>query len=517
LLNLIKKVLDIKNKYCNQNFQDMKICTVFISKPKFEAGHPYIGFDNENHKKTVLDRLRSRFSDLDFVDEEIVTKYDAGLMKKIKDDAKQCDGMLVYTVGQYGDPGIVDAGVELVELNIPTVLANNPYGGDAVFLQIYDRVKGKGYRVLPVSSPDLEDVEKAVDILRRILLMKGKRILLYTIDEKTRLDLEGLMELVGPDIGKPYVEKMIRQVVSGEGEWSIEESYIDLVGTDQAHSWRRNEELYKKNLQEVFGVEVARLHPDEIIEYYRKVDPYEVGRIIEKWEKSAKKIHPEVSEKAIHNAARLYLASRELMKKHGADAISFDCGTLFLTGKIPAFPCFAFSRLMDEGYTGICEADLDSGVSALFVRYLFDKPSILTNHSLDTIHNRVTYMHCFAPTGMRGIGKEPLPYEIERHGESHGMGAVPFVEFPAGETLTTIKISILKKKIAIRTGIIVGMVRDEKACRVKVLVESDAKKILENYDWDAFGFHRVSFLGDHRDDVIAAAKLTGLEVCEEDR
>lgn len=171
---------------------------------------------------------------------------------------------------------------------------------------------------------------------------------------------------------------------------------------------------------------------------------------------------------------------------------------------------------MDEGYTGICEADLDSGISALFIKHLFDKPSIITNHSLDTIHNRVTYMHCFAPTRMFGAGGRPLPYEIERHGESHGMGAVPFVEFPAGETLTTIRISMLKKKIAVRTGRIIGMVKDEKACRVKVLVESDAKKILENYDWDTFGFHRVSFLGDHRHDIISAARLAGLEVSEED-
>ncbi|MBO3841290.1 MAG: hypothetical protein FGF48_02605 [Candidatus Brockarchaeota archaeon] len=96
-------------------------------------------------------------------------------------------------------------------------------------------------------------------------------------------------------------------------------------------------------------------------------------------------------------------------------------------------------------------------------------------------------------------------------------GGSAIVEFPLGETLTTIKISILKKKIAVRTGRIIGMVKDEKACRVKVLVESDAKKILENYDWDTFGFHGVSFLGDHRHDIISAARLAGLEVSEEDR
>ncbi|MBO3841287.1 MAG: hypothetical protein FGF48_02590 [Candidatus Brockarchaeota archaeon] len=57
---------------------------------------------------------------MELVDEEIIIKYNKDLMKKIKEDLKECDGLLVYTIGQYGDPGIVDAGVELIELNVPT-------------------------------------------------------------------------------------------------------------------------------------------------------------------------------------------------------------------------------------------------------------------------------------------------------------------------------------------------------------------------------------------------------------
>ncbi len=192
--------------------------------------------------------------------------------------------------------------------------------------------------------------------------------------------------------------------------------------------------------------------------------------------------------------------------------------TLFLTGKIPAFPCFTFSKLMDEGIVGICESDLDSGISALLVRYLFDKPSIMTNQSLDTVHNLVTYMHCWALTKLYGIEKEPLPHEIDRHGESYGLGAVPFVNFPEGEILTTIKISMLKKKIALRSGKIVKTVTDDdRACRVKVIVEDNAEKILEKYDWDTFGLHRVSFLGDYKREIGYAAKLLGLKLVEEDR
>jgi len=495
----------------------IRICLTFISKPKFEAGHPYVGFDNEDYKSFVLERLKARFGDVVFVDGGIVTRYDAEAVERAKSEAKACDGLVVYTIGQYGDPGVVEAGVELIELNLPTILANYPYGGDPTFLKIYDRVKGGGFRVLPISSQNFEDVEEAVDILRRILLLKGKKILVYTLDEKVEFDLDGFMELIGPDMEKDYVKRAVEEIVGRGSGWSIQESYIDLRGVDQAHSWRRNETLYMKNLEEVFGLKVIRGSPNEILEEFRKIEDCEAKRLALEWRCKAVKVHPETSEKAIENAVKLYLASRRLMERYGADAIAYDCGTLFLTGKMPAFPCYTFSRLMDEGCAGICESDLDSGVSALLARYLFDKPSIMTNQSLDTVHDRVTYMHCWAPTRLYGLDREPLPYEIDRHGESHGMGAVPYVEFPKGEVLTTIKVSVLKKKVALRSGRIAGSTaEDERACRVKVIVEDDAEKILEKYDWDTFGLHRVSFLGDHRRTVRCAAKLLGLELVEED-
>ena len=66
------------------------------------------------------------------------------------------------------------------------------------------------------------------------------------------------------------------------------------------------------------------------------------------------------------------------------------------------------------------------------------------------------------------------------------------------------------------TAKIIDNIDDEKACVTKVLVESDVQKILDNYDWNAFGWHRVSFVGDWRGKFIIGAKLLGLEVIEED-
>jgi len=48
-------------------------------------------------------------------------------------------------------------------------------------------------------------------------------------------------------------------------------------------------------------------------------------------------------------------------------------------------------------------------------------------------------------------------------------------------------------------------------------LESDVEKIMENYDWNAFGWHRVTFIGDWKEDFINGAKILGLKVVEDDK
>ena len=55
-------------------------------------------------------------------------------------------------------------------------------------------------------------------------------------------------------------------------------------------------------------------------------------------------------------------------------------------------------------------------------------------------------------------------YEIIRHGESHVLGAAIWLEFPVGEKVTSVKVSVLERKMAIRGGEIVGSIKDEKGC-----------------------------------------------------
>ncbi len=261
-------------------------------------------------------------------------------------------------------------------------------------------------------------------------------------------------------------------------------------------------------MQEVFGLELVRRDPQELSAYYEKVSEQEAEEVAERWIREAKRV--ECTRQAVINAARLYLAIKELAEEIDAVSITPDCGTLLIAGCLPALPCLGFCQLLNDGFTATCESDLDSNISALLGCSLFGRPGFVSNHCLDLAHKWVIYLHCMAANKLYGPDGVSAEFDIVRHGESHFIGAVPRVRFPAGEDLTTIK------KLALRHGRIVGQMVDEKACTTKVAVESDAERILENYDWMTFGWHRVSFVGDWRKELIAAARLAGLEVVKED-
>jgi len=494
--------------------KSIKFEVVFIGKPQWEAGWPYLGYDNLKLITMIKDHLLEKFPTIEFNWGEMITTYDKSVVETIKENISKVDGILIFTIGHYGDPGIVQAGIEFIESKKPVILANYIYGGDHTFTKIYSMIKDRGYQIFPISSQNIEDFDKSIDLLTKLLHLRGKRVLVYASDV-IKMNWDVILGLFNPErkrIVKGHPE-FLEQVgkMSGDREF---EFYTDTEGKDQAHQWRRDEMKYTENLREIFGIEMIREDPNEILEYYKKVDEEYAKRVADKWIENALKVEP--SEKTMLNSAKLYLAFKKILEDKEIDIFTPDCGTFLLTGILPAYPCMAFYELSNEGLYGICESDMDSTVSFLFGLYLSGRPGFVSNHTFDVINDQITYMHCVAPNRLYGIDGESAPYEIVYHGETHYLGASPCVKFPIGETVTTIKISIFKKKIAIRSGKIIDNVVDDKGCVSKMLVEDNVGKIMKNYDWDTFGWHRVSFIGDWKEDFIVGAKILGLEIIEED-
>jgi hypothetical protein len=495
--------------------EKVKIQVVFIGKPQWEAGWPHFGYDNEDLKNQIINNLMEQFSDVDFEVSNMIMANDQKLLNQVKNETNNVDGVLIFTIGHYGEPAIVEAGIELVSSGKLTILANFIYGGDHTFTKIYATIKERKLPVYPISSQKIEDFNKPIRVLINLLKLRGKKVLVYASDSTT-INWDVILGLVGPErkeIVKKYPE-FLDQISKITSDNSFK-FYTDTVGLDQAHQWRKDEEKYKSNLKKIFEIEMVKKEPDEIINYFNEVDEEEAKKVMEKWIKNAGIVEP--TQKTILNSAKLYLAFKKLLNRENIDVFAPDCGTFLITGKLPAYPCMAFFELSNEGIYGICESDMDSAASYLFGLYITDRPGFVSNHTLDTINNQITYMHCVSPHKLYGLGGSSADYDIVYHGETSYLGACPRVKFPIGETVTTIKVSVFENKIAIRTGKIIDNVIDKKGCVSKMLVEGNVKEIMENYDWDTFGWHRVTFIGDWKEDFIVGAKLLGLYIYDEDK
>ncbi|MFX1573579.1 MAG: hypothetical protein ACFFB0_12585 [Promethearchaeota archaeon] len=493
---------------------DIKIQVVFIGKPQWEAGWPYLGYDNLKLINMIKDHLIEKFSTIEFNWGEMIITYDKSVVETIKENISKADGILIFTIGHYGDPGIVQAGIEFIESEKPVILANYIYGGDHTFTKIYSLIKDKGHQIFPTSSQNIEDFDRSIDVLTKLLRLRGKRVLVYASDV-IKMNWDVILGLFNPErkrIVKEHPE-FLEQVEKMSSDRDFE-FYTDTAGKDQAHQWRRNEIKYKENLREIFGIEMIREDPNEILEYYKKVDEEHAKKVADKWIENALKVEP--SEKTLLNSAKLYLAFKKILEDKEIDIFSPDCGTFLLTGILPAYPCMAYFELSNEGLYGICESDMDSTVSFLFGLHITGRPGFVSNHTLDSTNDQITYMHCVAPDKLYGVNGPSTPYEIVYHGETHYLGASPCVKFPIGEIVTTIKISVFDKKISIRSGKIIDNIVDKKGCVSKMLVKDNVRKIIRNYDWESFGWHRVSFIGDWRNSFKIGAQILGLEIIEED-
>ena len=492
----------------------MKVYTLFIGKGKWGIGWPYIGFDEEGLCRSIIRRLKEKFPQIEFTGGKIVSRYDLKELWEIKKGIREADGLFLCIVGNYGtNPLIDDMGIKAIEIGKPTILASYMYGGNWGFTRIYERVRGKKLRVLPISSSDFKDVEKAIGLMERLHRMRGKKIIVFTFDEaevtKSEEDKRRIMEMLDAEGLSKEVKEGFIKILSGD------KVQVDVHGVDQAIQWRRNEDKYRENLRRIFGLEMTRRDPEELYRYYENASLEEAEKIADEWIRNAERV--DASRQAIVSAARLYLALKKLVEDTGCDAVGIECCPVMVSGKLPIFPCLAFSKLNDEGITAVCEADMDSCVTLLLGRYIADRPGMMGNYCLDVPRNRAIYLHCTSPTKLYGYDKPPLKYYITRHGEAHFLGASPVVRFPSGEDITTVKVSVLHGKICIRHGKSLGLVEDEKACRDKLLVETNAAKIMEKHDQNIFGWHKVSFFGDLREEFKAAARLLGLDVVEEDK
>jgi L-fucose isomerase-like protein len=326
----------------------------------------------------------------------------------IKKEEDRYDGYFIYRSGGMW----TGAAQKIIETGQPVVMADDLYAGSGGFLKNYSYARKNNLPVVGIASSDFHDVIDAVKLFEVLQKMKVSKVLV------------------------------------------IQDRETGMGSNARAGS-----------IKELFGTDILQMNSDELKSYYEKTDQKEAEIWKNKWIDEAVEVRGP-SEEEILKSARMYLAVKQIMKEKKADAVTIDCLGLFYADRLTAYPCLAFFQLNNEGSTGVCEADLDSTITQLMMRYAAGIPGFVSDPVIDTSCSQIIYAHCVGTNRVYGPDDTANPYSIRTHAEDQKGAAIQSL-MPIGEQVTTLKINVMEKAIAVHQGRTVANVNDEKGCRTK--------------------------------------------------
>jgi len=254
-------------------------------------------------------------------------------------------------------------------------------------------------------------------------------------------------------------------------------------------------------------IKVRTVGRQNVVSAYEKIDETdEVKEIAAEYMENAKKT-VEPSHQDVINAARMYMACKNLLTEYEATAITMDCLGLVGSRLIDTTPCMSFSKLNDEGIPAACEADFDAILTMLLMKHMFGKPSFMNDPVPETVRNVLIAAHCTSPTKLGGYGLKPEPFVLRSHSESN-IGVSPQVQWREGQDITLAKFQGPSKMI-IGSGTVIGNVETPPAggCRTSVEVKMQNIEDVRNTK----GFHQLLMYGDHGKELKDLCQLLGIE------
>jgi len=411
-----------------------------------------------------LEAVSKKLGDVEFIGGNlIVNTTDATnqLLPKIAE--QKADAILVIHLAfGHATPFAI-----LASTGLPVAIYSQPFSGhDWMYIPAMQR---EGTKIIMSPSHDLKEVERLVGLLRVPVRMKNARLIM---------------------VGNPGCA----------------------AGTLASRDYAK--------VNEKFGTEVIHITPEEFVKVHQSIaDADAIAEAEAYWITQAREIR-EPSRAEIIKSCKTYFAMRKLMKDHRAIALTMKC-----LGGIPigtlGYPCLGFSRILDDGAVGACEADMDSTLTMMMFLYATGLPGFITDPLMDLSTNSVIHAHCVSPSKMDGPLSARLPFDIRTHrDDNRGASLKVLMGRDTGREVTWAKLAN-NDTMLVSTGIIRGDFEfDDRGCRTQVITEvtsSSARELFEKWGANVLGndmmtlLHRVLYYGNHLDSFRDLSHLMGLK------
>ncbi|MBM4089935.1 MAG: hypothetical protein FJ276_11005 [Planctomycetes bacterium] len=264
-----------------------------------------------------------------------------------------------------------------------------------------------------------------------------------------------------------------------------------------------------EQLMEPLGLTIRYLPRKRFPDTLKTIDETpDVLAMADDYAKGAQKV-VEPTRQDMINAAKNYYASLKIMEEEGCQGISMDCLGLVGNREIPTPPCLSWTRLLDNGQSGTCEADVNAVMSQEVCLKLLDKPGFVQDPVPETERGTLIGVHCVCATKLNGWDQPPAPYLLRSHSESN-LGVAVQVLWKPGQEATIMQMSG-PDKMLLGKGRVVQNFDTPPAggCRTSVELEIDGPAD----PCDTKGFHQLFIYGDHVRQFKAYAQMYGI-TCE---
>jgi hypothetical protein len=453
----------------------MRIRIVYALHAPQQAGPdwPNVGFDFRPVMDRVKRELATRCAGFEFLSSVATGAEQAKAILEADQASGRVDGYLVYQMNCWNQ--VVQT---IASSGKPVLYADFQYGGSGGFL-VYNAafLRNKAPNVGFIASSNLEDLVAAVKCFS--LVQRGGS--------------------VGEFVAA--TARLRQQRTPQPGTLTAREDYLRCVSAEECLRQMKASRVLAVRDQSagneppLAGIPVQKVPFAELNDAWKNADRDQTRAIADRWERTAARVEG-VSRETLEASAAMYLAEKELLRRHQANAITINCLGGFYGGHIHAYPCLGFHQLLNEGLVGGCECDVRSAATMVIGSILTrGRPGYISDPVLDASKRQIIYAHCVATSRALGPTGPANPFEILTHSEDR-QGASVRSLLPAGYLTTTLEFDQGRQQILLHRALAVGNDPDDRACRTKLCAEpvGNFEKLFR--EWDQWGWHRVTFYGD---------------------
>jgi len=263
------------------------------------------------------------------------------------------------------------------------------------------------------------------------------------------------------------------------------------------------------SLRKKIGCNLRHFDLSELIKIYDNISDSGITEEIKSLKSNIKKIS--VTENDLVPNILLYRALKKMINRHELDAFAIRCWPELKSNLFDynATPCFALSKLADEGIIGACEADISSAITMLVLRYFTDTPPVnLDYNTVNTETNSITLWHCGANAMSLAKSCSSITFSRPTNGGLMELDCGMSVEFTLREgTVTLAKITRNFDKMLISTGKIINPNKVYRGGICEVVLDTDVSEYFSNIIREGIEHHICVVYGDIKRELIKMGNI----------